>query len=105
MQLSVMERFVIQGLLPQRASMTDLLIAKNIREAVGFTEDELVALEIKEDGGRVEWNPEAAAAIVKDVEFSGPQTALLVAALDKLDKDNELQIEHLSLCEKFGIGA
>lgn len=108
MELTVLERFVLLNILPREGNMLQVVAAQNVRKAVELDEvehDLLKIEEIKIDGGsRLHWNPEIAAAMDKDVDFTGPQTALIVEVLQKLDKDKKLTAEHLSLCEKFGIG-
>jgi len=104
MELTVMERMVVPNILPKEGSMLELVSAKNVREAIQFTEDELVQLKIVQEDDRVQWDPEAATAIVREIEFTGPQTKMIVDALQKLDREKKLAPEHLTLCEKFGIG-
>ena len=109
MELSVLERFVIGTLLPREGSLLDLKAAENIRMATGFSEEDLAKLDIKEvtqgDKKMTQWSPEGVEAIgLLKLEFTGPQTKLLVDALQKLNSDKKLTADHLSLCEKFGIG-
>lgn len=104
MKLTVMDRIVLGDILPMQASLLDLVLSKNIRAAVEFTEEELVALKITHSGGIMKWDVDAAEVMACSVEFTGPQTKLIVERLGLLDKQKELTSSHLGLCELFAIG-
>jgi len=104
MKLSVLERFAVLGILPERGTLITMTVAKNIRNLVEPGEAEQEKLELRQVGDQLGWNPEAAKEMEIEVEWTGPQSKLLVEALEKLDKDGKLLTAHLSLCEKFGIG-
>jgi len=104
MKVTVLERFVILNILPSEGNMLDLRAAANVREAVEFSEKELASLNIEQAGDQLKWDTEAAEAIAKDVDWSGPQTSLIVVTLRKLDAEQKLTPNHLSLCDKFSIG-
>ncbi len=104
MKLTVMDRIVLGDILPMQATLLDLVLSKNIRSAIEFTEDELVGLEITHADGLMKWNVEAAEDMTADVNFTGPQTKLIVEQLERLDKQKELTSSHLGLCDLFEIG-
>jgi len=100
MELTVTERLVAQGLLPQEANFTNLKLIRVAREGLSFSDEENKALQFKQDGEQVQWNQEAA-ELLKDVELGEVVTIMIVDALKELDKDNKLQEQHFSLYSKF----
>ena len=109
MDLTVLERLVVMNLLPKEGSMLELKAAQNVREAIEFDEQELAALKFQQENGpdgkaQVKWDAEVAEKTKLSRDFTGPQTKVIVTALQKLDAEKKLTTEHLTLCEKFGIG-
>lgn len=109
MELSVIERLYILGLLPHRSNISVLKIVSDLEDEIGFTEEDHKALKFRdgpslEAGGRTitRWDIEAADEI-GNVEFKFGEKAkeLVAEGLMKLSNANELTIGHLSLWKKF----
>jgi hypothetical protein len=103
MNLSVAERLVLLQVLPQEGDLTTIRIVGKLREELSFTEDEHAALGFEFEGTSVKW--EGTADTGRDFEFGAKARETVVKALEKLDKDGKLTAQHLTLCDKFGIGA
>lgn len=102
MKLSVLERLVIQNILPQAANFTNLKLMRVAREALSFTDEENKALEFKpaeDGGGNIQWKPDVVAE--REIVIGEVVTLMIVEALKKLDEDKQLTNEHFSLYEKF----
>lgn len=99
MKLNVAERLNLLGILPAQGDFVTLKIVRKLREALTFDEAELAVLNVKQDGDRVTWNPEADSN--KDVEIGEKATDIVVASLKKLNDEKKLTNQHYSLYEKF----
>ena len=100
--LTVAERFVIQQLLPEKANFINMKLLRVLREDLTLSEEERTAVELKAtEDGRITWNGEKAAECIKDVPFESKAIVMVIDALTKLDKDEALEPNHLSVYEKF----
>ena len=99
MELTVTERLVLLQLLPQEGDYTTLKIVRRLREELSFDEDEHAALGFVQDDERVRWNPDA--DLVKDIDYGGKASSIVVEKLAELDEQKVLREEHLPLYEKF----
>ena len=99
MELTVVERLLLQGLLPQEANFTNLKLIRIAREDLSFNEEENRQLNFKQDGEQVQWNPDV--NILKEVNIGEVATGMIVEALKKLNDEGKLQEQHLTLYEKF----
>lgn len=101
-ELTVLERLVLLNLLPEQGDLTTIRIIARLREELSFTEEEHAALKFRHEDNRTVWNEDA--KVVRTFEF-GPKTATtIIKALEDLSKQKGLRVEHLTLCDKFGIG-
>jgi len=101
--LSVHQRLLLLGILPEEGNLTTIRIVRELREALSFSESEHEALKLRVEGGRVFWEDDVVGD--KDIDI-GPKAAEVVRdALGNLDADGKLTVEHLTLCELFEYGA
>lgn len=101
MKLTVFERIVLLGILPEQGSFLTLRIVRQLREGLSFTETELKALDLKQNGEQVTWNPTAADPEGTEVIIGEKATDIVVEALRKLDGEGRLTEQHFTLYEKF----
>lgn len=99
MQLSVKERILLLNLLPKEGNFTNLKLLRVAREALSFTELETKALNFRQEGDQMFWDVTADGLV--DIPIGEVVTLLIITELKKLDADNKLQEQHLSLFEKF----
>ena len=97
MKLNVLERLLLGNMLPDNGSFVTLKIVRDLRTTLMFTEEEINTISLRDDGGQVKWELN----IEKDFEITPMQIQLIVNALKKLDADETLTEQHMSLCEKF----
>jgi len=101
MELTVLERLVIQGLLPKEGNYTTLKLLRECREALSFDDLENRRLEFFQDGDQVRWNETAGRDIVKNIEFGEVMKLEIIASLKKLEEEKKLRDEHFTIYEKF----
>ena len=100
--LTVAERFVIQQLLPEKANFINMKLLRVLREDLVLSEEERTGIElVQTDDGRIKWDGEKAEKCIKEVPFESKAIVMVIDALTKLDKDETLEPQHLSLYEKF----
>jgi hypothetical protein len=104
MKLTVAERLVLLGLLPQEGTFVTLKVIKQARERISFTEEELVRYNIKEiplpsGGANVTWDMKLPQE--EEIPLGERVKAMIIDALTKLDKDGKLTANHYSLYTKF----
>ncbi len=99
MLLSVFERVLLLNILPREGDFKTLKVLRKLKDDLGFSEDELKALQFKQDGSKVEWQREA--DVPKEVPIGEIAHGIIADILKKLDEQKKLQIEHMDLYEKF----
>ncbi len=102
MLLSVFERVLLLNILPREGDFKTLKILRKLKDDLGFSEDELKALQFKQEGTKVEWRQEADTP--KEVPVGEVAHGLIADILKKLDEQKKLQMEHMDLYEKFVLG-
>jgi len=104
MQLDTMERLKVLEILPKEGNFVNLKLIRKAREALSFSNEEILALNLKtiQDGDQQQttWNPEAG-AVQKDIELGEVVTIMVVDALKKLNDEKKLTEAQFSLYEKF----
>jgi len=99
-ELSVKDRLVLLNILPEQSSLATIRIVRELREELSFSEEEHAATNMRNvDDGRLMWDegrvPDKAIEV-------GPKAAGVIRdALAKLDKSDELTMDHLDLCDEF----
>ena len=99
MNLTVLERLVLQGLLPKEGTYTTLKLLRVAREVLSFDDIENRRLGFHQDGDQVRWNE--GVDVVKNIELGETMTIEIVNALKKLETEKKLRDEHFTLYEKF----
>ncbi|GAI92745.1 unnamed protein product [marine sediment metagenome] len=100
-KLTLFERFVTMTLLPVEGNYRTLKIIWDLRMelAPSEEEDKLAGLEDLPGGGTDAENWEAVSP--KEIVFGDVAKGLIVDALTKLDKEEKLTQQHITLYEKF----
>lgn len=91
MELSIMERLLILNLdtLPKVGSILTMKIKQQLMNDVSFNEEELKDNNIRQEDGKVLWDPDAP---VKEIEIGEQGKKMLVEALEKSQNLNEMFI-------------
>ena len=99
MELTILERIVLLGILPKEANYVTLKIINDLRNELSFNEKEIKEFGIREEGQNVTWNMQKART--KKIEIGERMYEIIVSALKKLDEANKINAENASLYEKF----
>ena len=99
MKLTINERIILFGLLPKEGSFSTLRILREAKEALELTKKERKDWEVvMHPNGAVQWNSDKA----KEVNINCNDVLdIAEAALIKLDKEEKLTENHISLYEKI----
>jgi hypothetical protein len=99
MQLSIHDRLTLLAVLPKEGDFLTLKIIRKLREDLSFSEEELKANKVVQNGdGTITWQEHGH---MKDIAVGEKATDVVVAALKALDEQKKLTDAHFSLYEKF----
>ena len=131
MKLSILERMLAVGALPEKGTFINLKLIRKAREALSFTEEENKQFNFKQDGDQVKWDdtcvmlketgdviddtPDRIKWMLKkhpelytvgphpavEIDLGETASKLIADALTDLDEKGDLTAQHLSLYEKF----
>jgi len=104
MKLSVTERILALQILPKEGDFVTLNVMRKAQEMLSFTEAEIAKYKFKniptEDGGqRTQWDSSIEQVI--DLRLGNKAISIIGEALEKLDKEKKLEMNQISLYEKF----
>ena len=132
MKLNVLERIMLQEILPVAGDFITLKLLRKLRESLAFSEKEIVEIEFRthwkcskcqkveiakempkcpdcgiymQPAGQVTWDDDKAKKVVKDVFMGSKMLALCESTLKKLSNEQKLTDQHYSLYAKFVEGA
>ena len=97
MKLTVLDRIMIANILPQEGDITTLFIIRKLKEELGFTEEESAILNFKQVEQRLSWDGN----IEKDVEIGKKAKQIICEALEFLDENRKLTLDHVSIWTLF----
>lgn len=101
MKLSVAERMaLLNQTLPTQGSYLVMTQVDDMRKRLNLTPEEIAALGPADENGEIK-QPNLAAVVNKEVEFSDAECRIVSEALIAMDKKNVLSIAHIPLYEKF----
>lgn len=95
MKLMVTDRLALIDVLPQEGNFLTLATAGEVRRAVEFGSDEQSKLKLKKDENGMSWDAEADSGL--ELVLNEAQRAVVVEALQALDKAKKLKPFHLPL--------
>ena len=102
MKLAVHERIGILNLLPQSANYVGLQALRKAREIISFNAEEKEFYKIVEgENGSVKWDGEAASQMVADLPIEQYIVEIIREKLAKMNEEEKLTNNYLSLYEKF----
>ena len=132
MKLTVLERIMLQEILPKEGDFITIKLVRKLREALAFSEKEIAEVEFRthwkcpkcqkvelstevikcEDcdmymrpAGEVTWDDDKAKKVVKDVFMGNKMLSLCESTLKKLSDEGKLTEQHMSLYSKMVEGA
>lgn len=99
MEFTISERLMLLNLLPKEGDIITLRMVRDLQTDLGFSAEELEALELKQTGERIEWRAEAATP--KEVKIPPRAFNLISELLRTANEAKKLNIAQLDLYEKF----
>ena len=102
MELNVAERLVLLNILPAEGDLITLRIVQKMRQDLGFTEEEIAALELRQEGTLYHWKREF--DVPHEIALGPKAREIVRERLETLNKEKKLTEQHLSLCDKFEVG-
>jgi len=99
MKLNVLERLKILQLLPQEGNFMTLTIVNKMKESLSLTEAEFKEFEVKEDGVQTTWNTKGQEE--QELEIGEKASDIIAEALKKLNDEDKLTVQYMSVYEKF----
>lgn len=102
MKLTILERLVLGGILPQRNNYTTMVAINEIKDKIAITTKEIEKYEIISGDQQTTWSKEGESYQI-DVDFGKTLSTVINEALQEKSKNKELTHEMISLYEKFVI--
>jgi len=99
MKLSIKERLILLNILPAQETYANLRIVQELKNELGFSEQDYAYLELVEDNGDVSWNPDR--KVEKDIRIGIAAFEVIKKAFRKLDLDKTLTLDMLPAYERF----
>jgi hypothetical protein len=99
MKLTVLERFNLLTLLPQKEDIRILKIIRDLKSSLSLTEEEFKDYGVKIDSGITSWNEKGLEE--KEIQIGEMATDICVNALKEANKEKLLTEQYISLYDKF----
>lgn len=100
MELTMADRFLLPNVLPKEGNMKEIIIRKDIKKKVSFTQKELLKYGVEVQKDQIQWNEEASKAKFK-IDFTDWEQEQVKIGLEIMDKDKKLTEEFEHLYELF----
>lgn len=100
MKLTILERLMLNSILPQEGNIVTLKIVQDLKRETAFSEEEIAEHEINPQEDRVEWNPESN-DYVKDIPLGPQAMKTIVETIEELNSEEKLTADFITLYEKF----
>lgn len=99
MNLKVAERLHLLTILPKEGTLITLRIVADLRKALAFSEEEILALQIMQNESTTTWDAKKDEG--KEVEIGPEALKIIKAAITALDKAEKITLEMLPMAERF----
>jgi hypothetical protein len=102
MKISVKDRLVLLGVLPEAGDFVTLKVVMELRMDLGLSAEEIELIELVQEGTLTRWNVEKDPN--KEFKLSKAAKGIIEVALIQLDATKKLTADHLALYEQFVVG-
>lgn len=100
MEFKAAERMMLLNLLGDaEGDVTMLRIVRDTQAKIGFSEEELEALDIRREETRMFWNAKADQPV--EIDLGKKATKLIAEKLERLSAEKKLTVPQLALYDKF----
>lgn len=99
MLLTIKERLVLLNILPGQETYANMLVIKELRDEIGFSEEDHQYIGIKENNGDVSWDP--GKELDKEISIGVTAYGIIKQAFKKLDSEQVISLELMDVYERF----
>lgn len=101
MQLTVHERLKLLELMPEKSTYAGIREIHRTTLLLMLTNDEVIEIEAKHEGGVLQWNQDKALTLIVDIPMGEWMTEIIRGVLREKDREGDLSPAEISLFEKF----
>ena len=96
--MDIKNRIVLMNILPTEWTLTDMIIIKELKEKLNFSQEEIEKREIKtNENWSISWQDWKD----KDIQFNEAEKSLINKSLNKLDREWKVAEQHIELFNIF----
>ena len=66
MKLKIIERITLLDILPKEGNFNTLKTLRKLKENISLSEEEVIGINVVQDGNRITWDNEKAEKVIKD---------------------------------------
>lgn len=99
MKLNVQERLILSKIVPEKGNFETMDTVEKLKEALFLSEKEVEEFELKQTETSITWNEKGSEQ--KEVDLTIKGKALLMKALEDLDKKEELNAQQFTIFKSF----
>lgn len=97
MKLDVKNRLLLIGMLPQQGNLSEMVDIYDLVRDLKLSDEEKGAISYIENGNYVKWDFEKDPN--KDINISSSQMKIIKKTIEKLDKENKINLEMIPLIQ------
>lgn len=97
MKLDVKNRLLLIGMLPQQGNLSEMVDIYDLVRDLKLSDEEKGAISYIENGNYVKWNFEKDPN--KDIKINSSQMKIIKKTIEKLDKENKINLEMVPLIQ------
>lgn len=97
--LSIKDRLVLGGSMPQQGDIRTMTIVEDIRKKTALTQEEIKDIDFRVENNSYQWDPEKTKAVT--VDFSDAEYDLIQERFQELDKEKAITPDILHLYRIF----
>lgn len=97
MKLDVKNRLLLIGMLPQQGNLSEMVDIYDLVRDLKLSDEEKGAISYLENGNYVKWDFEKDPN--KDINISSSQMKIIKKTIEKLDKENKINLEMIPLIQ------
>jgi hypothetical protein len=102
MKFGVLERIVLQSILPQELDYITYKIVKDLKLELSFSEKEIKEFNLEQVGERITWDKSKEKT--KEIPLGEKARSVIVKGLEKLNSEGKINDDNVGLYEKFIMG-
>ena len=97
MKLDIKNRLLLIGILPQQGNLSEMVDIYDLVRDLKISDEEKGIISYIENGNYVKWDYEKDPN--KDINISSSQMKIIKKAIEKLDKENKINLEMIPLIQ------